>query len=165
MARRLKKMDLRVLLASEERTVKFAWVRHAGDDVYTGVLWKPGHFAYHASGEFHFKKKDGLIEYREIKVPLRKIVDAVPLFGVRFAPSDVAHFTELPAARDSRANTILCLDTASMPNNREVEINFGLLEAGRIGELAVPTNVKQVAILSLSLRYPWAYVTVGWGNM
>jgi hypothetical protein len=154
-------VDFRVLLTNGPRMIKLAWLEHTGRDVYAGIVHMPGKFSYHESGQFHFKGRQGT-EFVEKKIPVKQIHGSIPLFSMAFLPGVVSS-SGLPDYERKPLDAIALLDTRTMPDDQVVNMHFGLLEPFRIGDLAVPTNVRQVFVVTLP--WPWVYVTVAWGKI
>jgi len=167
-------MYTRVLYTNGRETIKLLWILHKGSDVFYGFYGHSGHKTYHSSGQHHHTSNTG--DHSDIRrqIPLHQLQGVASLTALNFRNTPRVFHSPLKrrydaTKRKSRADAILMIDSRAIPDNRQVTIWIGLLEAGNgqaLTELIARRKHAGIAVDSHLLiaiqRSPWVWALVSW---
>lgn len=168
-------MFARVLFTDGASTFTVYWIQHTGTDVYHG--WHPNEKgSYHASGQVHFKTRDGEMSGVEMCTPLGQLrgVHVLGSLGLINHPGNFKSRLSIdrqynPQRRKSKSDAILVIDSRAIPLDANIQLTIGLLEPGNLTAMAnrvyqdsdggVVMSLTKQFLLDTSVK-PWVWVKV-----
>jgi hypothetical protein len=158
-------MRVRVLCTNGLRTVDLFWLSHDGKDVYCGQPGFKGHRSYHESRKLHDRTQDS-IHGESWQAPLSQLKQQFHLTSIVLGNSSewVKAVAESYVYKGGKSDSVLVIDSRSIPEGQLLNVAVGLLEPGNfqvLGSLLhsledIGTETKQV-LLSTAVT-PWVYV-------
>jgi hypothetical protein len=154
---------VRVVLTDGQRTVDFAWLRHAGKQVVCGAPNDPEHVTYPRDGRVHITTEEGSKKRRRgfftlPPVPLQGFHGQHGLLTLGLAEPILQSFDLVPF-RHQAQDTIAFLDLRAFRPDAAVMVDLGLVEAGHADQLNFAFKVQQ--ILLVTSVTPWVYLAAG----
>jgi hypothetical protein len=156
-------MRARILLTDGTRTLDLFWVEHDGSDVYCGTTRVEDKSSYHASGKVH-SDFAGQRRAHGWHSPLRDLRGSFYLSGLTIDDIDVfiGSMSESWAFTGKKADAVLLVDSRALPRDAQVQISFGLVEAGNGDALARVisgsnggSSVRSVTAVVAASVSPW----------
>jgi hypothetical protein len=165
-------MCARVLITDGSRTIDLFWVHHDGKDVYCGFSKIDDKRTYHASGKIH-STFAGIRRDEGWHTPLKNLKGHFQLTGINVG--NIGQWMGIISNNleysGKKSDTVLFVDTRSIPQDVETHISLGLLEPknGKVMSwlLGLPFNIDgeefkpQMGLFATSVS-PWVYATVYW---
>lgn len=158
---------IRILLTDGIHTKQIYFTNHTGSGVYHGTPNEGAHSSYHATGQTHYKGKDGVAQFVQQHVPLSEFCGLKHLETVLKS----TQLLDTDLYDPPKTDAVVYLDTRAMPSVI-IHFDIGLLETHRLDILheqwailgrtgtAKGTDIKQLLVItSVS---PWVYITVRW---
>lgn len=158
---------VRILYTNGEDSYLLHALTHTGTDVYHGVP-SAEKYTYHQSGVKHTKTQDGQYINRNQESPLPD-VSFRQLICLGFCNSK-SYFTNqenFQKVSNRKAHGTLIIDSRSMPENIEFNINIGLIAPNNLSMLYNMLNVHLIIpdinhrpqqVLLFTATLPWVYI-------
>jgi hypothetical protein len=157
-------MRARILYTNGQKTTNLVWIEHNGTDVYSGVPGFPVKSSYHESGKYH-TDSNGERQHHEMQTPLKELKTDFSLGTIAFMNSK--EYFEVVSDKflytGKKGDVTLTVDSRTLPENLTLNIQYGLLPAGRLDLLQAAisgissfTSVKQVLVATSVEPYVYA---------
>jgi hypothetical protein len=162
-------MRVRILYTNGQKTVDLFWLSHDGKDVYCGSPGFEGHRSYHKSGEVHSKTSKSTQD-EGWHAPLSQLKRQFHLTTIALgnSPEWFKGVAETHVYKGGKSDSVLVIDSRSIPEGQPINVAVGLLEPGNFKVLGsilrslkeTGTEAKQL-LLSTAV-VPWVYIMLLW---